>query len=311
MAPLRNENAMQRVQNQEETLQSLQSLLDMVKFRSHILMELGSLFRATSEESLFYRPLPSLQINIDKGGFGEPARLISVKPETEAMRNELLPSDAFAPWISYLSNVLIGGCEQLQLAMSKKQVEHMLAIFNSGNVTLGQLCRMMEELGQRLVDELEDKISLQIEAKHADLFENPKAFGEAVFNAFPSANEDIFEASTCLALDRGTACVMHLSRVVEVGLRMTADNLGLPKRHDWGKHLDDIEKELARRYKASGKRTAEEEFLSQSAIHIGHIKVAWRNPSMHVDKQYAPTHAENIFHEISLFMQHLATQLHE
>lgn len=299
---------MRRGQNQEE---KLQSLLDMVKFRSHILMELGSLFRATSEESLFYRPLPSLKIKIDKGGFGKPAQIISVEPETEAVRNEPLPSDAFAAWKSYLSNVLIGGCEQLQLPMSKKQIEHMLSMLNSDSVTLGQLCRMMEDLGQRLVDELEDKISLQIEARHADLFENPKAFGDAVFNAFPSANEDIFEASTCLALDRGTACVMHLSRVVEVGLRVTADNLRLPKRNDWGKHLEDIEKELAKRYKASGKRTSEEEFLSQSAIHIGHIKVAWRNPSMHVDKQYGPTQAENIFHEICLFMQHLATQLHE
>lgn len=299
---------MRRSQNQEK---KLQSLLDMVKFKSHILMELGSLLGTISEESMFHRPLPSLNIKIDKGGFGKPAQLISVEPETETLRNELLPSDAFATWKTYLSDVLIGGCEHLELAMSKKQVEHMLAILNSGNVTLGQFCRMMENLGQRLVDELEDKISLQIDAKHADLFENPKAFGDAVFNAFPSANEDIFEASTCLALDRGTACVMHLSRVVEVGLRATADNLGLPKRLDWGKHLEDIEKELARRYKASGKRTPEEEFLSQSAIHIGHIKVAWRNPSMHVDKQYGPTQAENIFHEICLFMQHLATQLHE
>ena len=299
---------MQRGQNQEE---KLQSLLDMVKFRSHILMELGSLLGAISEESLFHRPLPSLNIKIDKGGFGKPARIISVEPETEAVRNEPLPSDALATWKSYLSNVLIGGCEQLQLAMSKKQAEHMLAILSSGNVTLGLFCRMMENLGQRLVDELEDKISLQIDAKHADLFENPQAFGDAVFNAFPSANDDIFEASTCLSLDRGTACVMHLSRVVEVGLRVTADNLGLPKRHDWGKHLEDIEKELAKRYKASGKHTPEEEFLSQSAIHIGHIKVAWRNPSMHVDKRYDLTQAENIFHEICLFMQHLATQLHE
>ena len=104
---------------------------------------------------------------------------------------------------------------------------------------------------------------------------------------------------------------MHLSRVVEVGLRAIADRLELPRRNDWGKHLEDIERELTKKYKAVGARTPEAQFLSEAASQIGHIKTAWRNPSMHVDRSYSPDRAEQILLAIRSFMQHLATQLHE
>jgi hypothetical protein len=187
----------------------------------------------------------------------------------------------------------------------------MLDLLNFGPVTLGRFAGMVMELAQRLVDELESKVTLQINMRHSDLYGKAEAFGDAVFTAFPSANDDIAEAGTCLALDRGTACVMHLSRVVEVGLKAIAEKLGLPNRNDWGKHLEDIERELTKRYKASAIRSTEEQFLSEAAVQIGHIKVAWRNPAMHVDKTYSPQRAEQIFSAIRSFMQHLATELHD
>ena len=55
----------------------------------------------------------------------------------------------------------------------------------------------------------------------------PYKLPKDVFNAFPSANNDILEASNCLALERGTATVMHLMRVAEVGLKALASALGV------------------------------------------------------------------------------------
>ena len=72
------------------------------------------------------------------------------------------------------------------------------------------------------------KVLLQIDANKLEFFDNLQAFGEEVFAAYPSANDDIFEASICLALERGTACVMHLGRVVEVGLRSIAERSRCP-----------------------------------------------------------------------------------
>ncbi len=67
-------------------------------------------------------------------------------------------------------------------------------------------------------------------ALHADYFENPKLFGNEVFAAFPSANEDITEAGSCLALERATACVMHLNRAAEVALMALGKTLGVTNK---------------------------------------------------------------------------------
>lgn len=80
-------------------------------------------------------------------------------------------------------------CQHLELTLSRKQAKHMVDMLKSGQITVGQLPWKVAELGQRLIDELEDKITLQIDTKHSELFENAKAFGDAVFAAFPSKDD--------------------------------------------------------------------------------------------------------------------------
>jgi hypothetical protein len=150
-----------------------------------------------------------------------------------------------------------------------------------------------------------------LDYKTGKYFKKDKLFGEEVFNNLPSANTDIYEAGTCLALSRPTACVMHLMRTVEVGLNVLTRELGLPHRPDWGKHLTDIENELTKRYKASGSRTPDETFYAEAAAQIGHIKTAWRNPTMHIDRAYSEEHAEEILTAVRSLLRHLATRLHE
>ncbi len=55
-------------------------------------------------------------------------------------------------------------------------------------------------------------------------FNNNQLFGDKVFDCFPSANDDIFEAGACLAFERPTACVMHLMRVAEAGTHGTRES---------------------------------------------------------------------------------------
>jgi hypothetical protein len=85
----------------------------------------------------------------------------------------------------------------------------------------------------------------------------------------------------------------------------------LPTRNDWGKHLTDIENELTKRYKISGSRTPDELFFAEAAAQIGHIKTAWRNPTMHVDRAYTEEQAEDILLAVRSLLCHFATRLHE
>jgi hypothetical protein len=147
--------------------------------------------------------------------------------------------------------------------------------------------------------------------RYEQYYEQPKLFGDAVFTAFPSANNDIFEAGTCLALERGTACIMHLMRVVEVGLKALAAAVGVGIQGDWGGYLREIDKALEARTKAAGKRTPDEQFYAEVRVTLDGVRMAWRNATMHIDHNYSPERAEEILGAVRGLMRHLATKLSE
>lgn len=179
-------------------------------------------------------------------------------------------------------------------------------------LAMGRYQNYISDLTTRLRDELKGRLVFTIAARRAEYLErSPPLFGDEVFNAFPSANDDIAEAGACLALGRSTACVMHLMRAAEVGLSTLANTLGVGKKNDWGSYLREIEKELVTRAKTSGARSPDEQFYSEAATSFDHLKRAWRNPTMHVDRSYSVDRAEEIFQAVGSFMRHLAAQISE
>lgn len=149
------------------------------------------------------------------------------------------------------------------------------------------------------------------EPNYLKYFENPKLFGEEVFNAFPSATDDIAEAGTCIALERSTACVMHCMRVTESALKALAKTIGVLPQIDWGGYIREIYKELEKQVKNAGAKTPEHQFYAEAAAQIDNIKRAWRNPSMHVDKSYSQPRAEEILLATKSLMTHLAARISE
>ena len=117
---------------------------------------------------------------------------------------------------------------------------------------------LIMELQNRITDELQLQTVLMIPFNRQEYYKHPlPLFGKEVHDAFPTAAFDIDEAGKCLAVGRATACVFHLQRAVEVGLKVLAVSLGQPfDRNSWDAHMKDVERELSRRYKASGAKTA-------------------------------------------------------
>jgi hypothetical protein len=181
-------------------------------------------------------------------------------------------------------------------------------------IGVGDRQRIQVSLSQgtsRVPDDLSGQVLLAIDPAKIHLYNQPAIFGDEVFKAFGSANEDISEAGTCLALDRGTACVMHLMRVLEVGLAVLATALRVKKQNDWGAYLREIDKELAVRSRAAGARSPDEQFYAEAAESLDNMRRAWRNPTMHPEKTYTPERAEEILLSVRSFMRHLATKLRE
>lgn len=176
---------------------------------------------------------------------------------------------------------------------------------------------LIPDIINRLEDECNRLVVMVMDSQHIKYFSNAQYFDSDDKNIpqvsvqFPSAGEDIAEAGKCLACGRSTACVMHLSRIVEVGLVALAGVLGSGPQNNWGRYLSEIDKELIRRIQQSGARTPDEQFYSEAQIIIDAIRRAWRNPTMHIDKTYTMERAEEILITVRSFMRHLATRLHE
>lgn len=196
------------------------------------------------------------------------------------------------------------------LSVSAKRAEMSVHDFAIPGATWDHFRQACVEIYNTMRCECESKLFLYVPEDRVSFYGLEQPFGPEIAERFPLANDDISEAYTCLALDRGTACVMHLSRVAEVGLRALAAKLDVKPQNDWGKYLTEINDELDKRYKKSGARSEDEQFYAEAALAFDRMRRVWRNPSMHVDKSYSPERAKEILEAVRSFMKHLAARLY-
>jgi len=202
---------------------------------------------------------------------------------------------------------MIKNLNDLDLPVSKKTVEEMVL----GAKTYTDINAAIRQLWNTFGLELDGRKFYGPLRRYEQYYEQPKLFGDEVFTKFPSANNDIFEAGTCLALERGTACVMHLMRACEVGIKALAAALSVGPQNNWGVYFREIDKALDTRTRAGGKRTPDEQFYAEVRITLDGARVAWRNVTMHVENNYSPEQAEEILIAVRGLMRHLATKLSE
>ncbi|MFD2841993.1 hypothetical protein [Paracoccus cavernae] len=175
---------------------------------------------------------------------------------------------------------------------------------------LGRLVSLADHLVQTFGDEIEGRSFFVMPAAHSKYFSSDQAFGADVEDAFPSASFDISEAAKCRAFGRWTASVMHLMRVMEVGLSSLAKHYDVVHDANWNQVINQIEA----RTREVGKRShgAEaEQWAAEAATHLRFVKNAWRNHAMHPLEKYDEDRAVLIFENCRSFMQHLAGKLAE
>jgi hypothetical protein len=196
--------------------------------------------------------------------------------------------------------------EELHLPVTKGA-----AVYIEVSKTSRELSAAYLTVKRTMHQELMNRVFVEPEPKYKQYYEQTFLFGQNVFDAFPSANDDIYEAGMCLALERATGCVMHLNRALECGLSALARTLGVGQQTDWGAYLRKIQEVLDDRAKTAGKRSADEQFYAEAAANFDRLRRAWRNPTMHPEKTYSQERAEEILQAVKSFMGHLATRISE
>lgn len=159
-------------------------------------------------------------------------------------------------------------------------------------------------LRQRIRDEYEQIFFLWV--KEDKFYRKDDLFGPQVASQFAAAVDDIKEAGTCYALGRYTACVFHLQRVMEVGLKTFAAFIGEGHNPSWDSILKKIDEELKKDWKERKEFFKGDELkISDAAAMLRAVKTAWRNPTMHVDNIYDEEKAFDVWNAVKGFMNSL------
>src|SRR5271166_1409743 len=115
---------------------------------------------------------------------------------------------------------LAGMCAEGDLPVTLIPIRGAIRAFMDTNAKASNpvLKHFLNNIRERLIDELSTKLFFQLPYSRKELFENPLAKWGEVIDRFPDCIQDINEASKCFALSRYAACVFHCVQIIEHGL---------------------------------------------------------------------------------------------
>jgi hypothetical protein len=176
------------------------------------------------------------------------------------------------------------------------------------------LVRFQQDLNR----ELDRRKFAYIPAPNDKYFEQEQLFGEGVYKKIPEARRDIKEAGNSLAAELYTACVFHLTRTAEHGLRKLARRLKVKLVHnqkptpleeeDWEKIIVGIDGKITtiRQITLKAKKREQLKLYSDLAQHCRYIRDIFRNDVSHTGDPYNYEEAKAAWSRVRPFMQLIA-----
>lgn len=198
-------------------------------------------------------------------------------------------------------------CEAIGLTISSKCISEMIRRIQDEKPTAGEWSPLLAHLEKTIRWELEDKLFLYVPPDAARFYDQREMFGSEVNAKFPTIQFDMVEAGNCYATGRGTACVFHLMRIMEVGVQELGKSLGVAMVNQkvWQNILDEVNKAI-KSLDPKDPKTVE---LCQASANLYSVKLAWRNEVMHPKDIYTLEEAENLIRQVKIFMGHLTTTI--
>jgi hypothetical protein len=178
---------------------------------------------------------------------------------------------------------------------------------------IGSIKTLVSQLIGTIQQRLKDDLFFRVDPTHRPFYDKV-LLTPAAESAFPSSVRDVIEAGKCFALDRWTACVMHLMRALEFPIKALAKSLNFsPSSPNWEQILNEAEREIRKISPAThGPNWKQhEQFYSEAALDFRFIKNAWRNYAVHGHNTYDRHEAYEILTHVRSFIDGLAVRLKE
>ena len=211
---------------------------------------------------------------------------------------------------------VVSKCEELGLAVSRNFINDArirLSLKENFQPSYLDISTQMEAVKAVLHAELETVKFLMIPAREAHYYTDVDLFGVDVASNFSNASYDIGEAGKCLAVGRSTACVLHLMRVLELGLNSLANQFQVSfVNTNWNQIIEQVESKIRDIDKDPNKPATwreDRKFYSGAANQFRYFKDSWRNYAMHIHDKYTPEEALIVYTSVKVFMEQIAKRL--
>jgi hypothetical protein len=172
------------------------------------------------------------------------------------LEHDIMPGEPAATLLKDAIAGLVRESDRLGLRSVGSQAKRTSEYLNTQSINPKEVHRLLIDLYLRMLDELESERFLYVPMAAARLYESPFDGWGDVPDKFPAATPEIEEAGKCLALDRPTAAVFHMMRVLEVSLSAIAKALSIDKHSPtWNAYFGAFREAVDLQYPESANKT--------------------------------------------------------
>ena len=230
-------------------------------------------------------------------------------------------TDEFTEWRKSRMDALTSAIEPvhemanaMHFDVTTKHVETLIHMIKSDNdgfddgLVINTIIDLIAKIESTMLLELSSHKFLHMPHEQAKIYyaKPQDNFGKPVVKAYSHGLYDMKEAARCLSVNRYTACVFHLMRLLEIPLRSlwtsTKTKADMPK--NWGGFIGGIKDH------ADSLEGDEQQFYLDAAIYLFAVKQGWRNRTIHeVECKYKKKQAKRIWDSVITFLQHTANHI--
>jgi hypothetical protein len=254
----------------------------------------------------------SLGTEIDKLSTEEPQSIINSKDKKrldhrlmEPLEHEFIKLN-FVETANHIYGELVG---------IRDRLEH------GSDLNAATLLEKMRALQRLIVQKMMELKFAYIPSPNDKYFEQQYLFGEKVDLRLEEARQEIKDSGNCFAAELYTACVFHLIRILEHGLRSIANATNvvitdkkqvIPLEYgDWNKVLDAIDGKITAA-RALPNNAAKGDLIkrySEASDRLMWARDQWRNDIAHTRTRFSLDGAKDVFERTKSLMQFLAETL--
>lgn len=199
-------------------------------------------------------------------------------------------------------------CDELGLQDTSEYLARLMKDLRSFP-NAGNYSRSIVELQSRLAQELSHHVFMRIESPQ--YYGKSPRFAQMVTEIYPEIAHDVVEAGNCLAMDRGTACVFHLMRIIEFGLQRIGGRLKIEKIHNknWQQVLSQISVAVSRMPESTTALRKKKEGYTEVVALFETVKMAWGDGAIELKPAHSTKEAEALLCAVNKFMVQVASVL--